>query len=533
MITVRSTPGTNPRSDNNFFSGVIYLFSYLACGPLRYRGLFLALMLIFSGLLEVAFLFLLSRVISGASINGDGISLAVVLLAISVFNGALSICINIFASNLSVRLACSFLRDYIERVAQFPWLKVSNSSSIVLLEYERATFCFFYPVLQLVAKATIIVFIFSYLLVTYGSQFLLIAIVTFLVAAFAYYLMRNFLRHLSLKKSSGFNSMVDLVSYFESDKLSLISLGSISSFGDMLQNAATAYWSSSGKIVAIGQTPKYILESTLSLIVVCYIVFHSPQSNASGIDFFYIAARITVSIQTLLAYSFALKSNANAVSEVAMSLSHESHGAIAVLPAITTAYNTANEFKRGSFYICQSLPQDLILECAFRGITTITGRSGVGKSTLLANLSQYDSTIDYGFSYDRLPLKGNHSLVTQHNSFFPGNLESNIEFYRYQLDLDLFYRLLNQLSILSAVTDSSNLTSLSGGEQARLWFCIAASSDKQICMLDEPSAGLDLESSLSMHDAMRSISNYKNISFLLISHDRQMIESSDIVHSLG
>jgi len=63
------------------------------------------------------------------------------------------------------------------------------------------------------------------------------------------------------------------------------------------------------------------------------------------------------------------------------------------------------------------------------------------------------------------------------------------------------------------------ISNLSGGELQRVMVAVALSKDCDICMLDEPSAFLDIEQRLNLAHTLQRITNKKAISTLVIDHD--------------
>jgi ABC-type bacteriocin/lantibiotic exporter with double-glycine peptidase domain len=370
------------------------------------------------------------------------------------------------------------------------------------------------------------------LLFLYGIHFLAVAIVVSFVAGLTYRCFRTYLQYLSHLKTSSFRAVNQLINYYQESKLTLSSMQAFEAFSSSLKTAASSYWNASGQINAIGQTPKYILESTLSLIVVFYVFWQTSNHVTSGIDFLYIVARIAISIQTILAYSFALKSNANSVTEVANSMAIEKD--IFMSQFLTPKIVSTRHLHpiKTTCFLEQTHPLSTSLELSLNGITVINGKSGLGKSTILRSLSTFNTQIRFSRPNKLFSFNNNHVYIPQRLALFTGSLADNLTWFQNIIDLPLFEKTLRRIQIYDVAVSSADLTTLSGGEQARIWFAIASSYPASICLLDEPTAALDAYSSKILYSRMRELCKFENRTFLVVSHDNLLINSADLVHTL-
>jgi zinc transport system ATP-binding protein len=66
---------------------------------------------------------------------------------------------------------------------------------------------------------------------------------------------------------------------------------------------------------------------------------------------------------------------------------------------------------------------------------------------------------------------------------------------------------------------------LSGGQQQRVFLARALISNPQLLILDEPMAGIDAETQQNFFHLIRHMHQKHNITFLLVSHDMEMVRS--------
>ena len=82
--------------------------------------------------------------------------------------------------------------------------------------------------------------------------------------------------------------------------------------------------------------------------------------------------------------------------------------------------------------------------------------------------------------------------------------------------------MLNELGIPELA--QKQYTELSTGQKRRLHLALALISDPEIVFLDEPTAGLDVEGRISLHNQIRQL-KARGKTIILASHDMEEVES--------
>ncbi len=176
-----------------------------------------------------------------------------------------------------------------------------------------------------------------------------------------------------------------------------------------------------------------------------------------------------------------------------------------------------------------ALDVDLVLPS--RGTTALFGRSGAGKTTLLRCIAGLEPGIRGHFSIGERVYQDGRAFVPPHRRRFgyvfqqPGLFEhldviGNLRFgerrapkHERALTLERVSRLLALEPLLRR-----NPYSLSGGQQQRVAIGRALLSQPQLLLLDEPLAGLDLESRNEILDCLDTLHRELDIPMLYVSH---------------
>lgn len=170
-----------------------------------------------------------------------------------------------------------------------------------------------------------------------------------------------------------------------------------------------------------------------------------------------------------------------------------------------------------------------------KSTTFFSGNSGCGKTTLF---KLFNGTVspDKGQIYycgrdisqlDTIALRKDILLAGQSAYLFDGTIRDNFaEFYAYR-DLpapadDIMQKFL-QLCCADFELNIS-CTSMSGGEKQRVYLAICISFMPKILMLDEPTSALDTDNAKSLMANLKQFSRENNITPLIISHDKHLIE---------
>lgn len=79
----------------------------------------------------------------------------------------------------------------------------------------------------------------------------------------------------------------------------------------------------------------------------------------------------------------------------------------------------------------------------------------------------------------------------------------------------------------------SKLSSLSGGELQRVLMANALLGDPNVLLLDEPTAGVDIEGEKTFYELFKSLKSDRDLTILFISHDSEAIKKyADVILEL-
>jgi tungstate transport system ATP-binding protein len=166
------------------------------------------------------------------------------------------------------------------------------------------------------------------------------------------------------------------------------------------------------------------------------------------------------------------------------------------------------------------------LEIESEKIYAILGLNGSGKSTLLeciSGLIELDGgEIIYEDENSLSTVKDKISIMTQGNYLFNktvlGNIRTGLEFRKYdkrkiEESVSSYLKFFN----LEALLDK-NSKKLSGGERAKVALLRTAVLETELTLLDEPTANMDLESTLQAEKLIKSMINNKR-TVIMVTHD--------------
>ena len=173
---------------------------------------------------------------------------------------------------------------------------------------------------------------------------------------------------------------------------------------------------------------------------------------------------------------------------------------------------------------------DVGLEVPVGSITAILGPSGSGKSSLLRVIAglvqpQSGSVVVNGADVSRLPThKRGVGVVFQNNQLFPhltvgGNISYGLRIAR--SDKSTIAQRAGELMELVGLTgfNDRDVTTLSGGEAARVTLARSLAPRPSILLLDEPLAGLDHDLRYALADDVRRVINAAGTTAVLVTHD--------------
>lgn len=171
---------------------------------------------------------------------------------------------------------------------------------------------------------------------------------------------------------------------------------------------------------------------------------------------------------------------------------------------------------------------ELILETG--KIYSLIGRNGAGKSTLL-NILAGILTSDEG----KIEIDMNEVILcSQEPMFFKGSVAYNlIEPFKLRDEKIEISKIREFLKIFGiSELETSLISTLSGGEKAKVQFIRTVLYNKKIAFLDEPTASLDKKSTILVEDIIVKMKNEGKL-ILIITHDyEQALRISDVIFEI-
>ncbi len=177
----------------------------------------------------------------------------------------------------------------------------------------------------------------------------------------------------------------------------------------------------------------------------------------------------------------------------------------------------------------------------------VVGPSGAGKSTLVSLLLRLQDPTTGAVYIDGLDLRdltlasvrGQIAIVLQESVLFATTVRENIAYGADDIErvtdaeIEEAARLANAHDFIVRLPDgygtvlSERGSSLSGGERQRIAIARAAVRKAPIVVLDEATAGLDIDNELEVVDALRRLTRGRTT--FIISHDLTAIADADVV----
>ncbi|WP_320170713.1 ABC transporter ATP-binding protein [Maridesulfovibrio sp.] len=180
-------------------------------------------------------------------------------------------------------------------------------------------------------------------------------------------------------------------------------------------------------------------------------------------------------------------------------------------------------------------------------IVGLAGHNGCGKSTLMRILAFLDTPTSGNVFYDGVKVEGNYAalrrevtMLTQEPYLLKRSVFRNVA---YGLEL----RGAGKSEIGKAVGSSLQAVGLdpvrfgnrqwfelSGGEAQRVALAARLAINPRVLLLDEPTASLDRESTMLIHDAAVSAKEKNGTTLVIVSHDHSWLRDvSDTIYRFG
>ena len=174
----------------------------------------------------------------------------------------------------------------------------------------------------------------------------------------------------------------------------------------------------------------------------------------------------------------------------------------------------------------------------------LIGRSGSGKSTLMNILGGLDAptsgsilinghAVDYKSRKNLIAIRRMQvGFVFQQFNLIPSlNALENVAYpllFNYAPREERNERALNLLALVGLGERAGHLPhQLSGGEQQRVAIARALVGNSSVILADEPTGNLDSKTSAEIYQLMRKVNQEKNVTFLIVTHERDLASYCD------
>ena len=195
--------------------------------------------------------------------------------------------------------------------------------------------------------------------------------------------------------------------------------------------------------------------------------------------------------------------------------------------------------------------KDISLQLKNGEFVSIMGKSGCGKSTLLYILSTMDSDYEGHLIIDgedmsqlsrsELANVRNEKIgfIFQFHYLLPEfTVLKNVMLPALKLgresEATIKEKALDKLDILGVADQAFKKASrISGGQKQRVSIARALINDPKIIMGDEPTGNLDSKNSENVFNILRSLSDTRGLSLLVVTHDLDFAEKTDRIIEMG
>lgn len=174
----------------------------------------------------------------------------------------------------------------------------------------------------------------------------------------------------------------------------------------------------------------------------------------------------------------------------------------------------------------------------------LVGRSGSGKSTLMNILGGLDAptsgtvsingkTVDYRNRKNLIEVRRTQvGFVFQQFNLIPSlNAVENVAYpllFNYTAKEERNERAMQLLRLVGLGERADHLPhQMSGGEQQRVAIARAMVANSSVILADEPTGNLDSKTSAEIYQLMRQVNKEKNVTFLIVTHERDLASYCD------
>jgi zinc transport system ATP-binding protein len=173
--------------------------------------------------------------------------------------------------------------------------------------------------------------------------------------------------------------------------------------------------------------------------------------------------------------------------------------------------------------------ENITFEVEKGDVVSIIGPNGSGKTTLvraMLGLVEHTGTV----TLNAKPFKehlGDIGYVPQRFDFdrtFPISVEEFLVISGYRPDPPWRQEVYREFGISALLR--KKLGTLSGGQMQRVLIASSLLKSPQILILDEPTAGVDIEGAASFYELIRHVNEEHDITVLLISHEINMVSTT-------
>ncbi|WP_051353032.1 ABC transporter ATP-binding protein [Thalassobacillus devorans] len=184
-------------------------------------------------------------------------------------------------------------------------------------------------------------------------------------------------------------------------------------------------------------------------------------------------------------------------------------------------------------YKQKQILHDLSLDIKAGESVGITGPNGAGKTTLLKLLATIEKPTCGALFFEEKPYSSQIKTIRKRIGYIPQDI-SLFEGLRVKAQINAWRKLsaqtiddtyMNEMIRILRLNEVMNRRSddLSGGWKRKLHLCIGLLHKPEICLLDEPTAGIDMAAKVEIIDWLKKL-NDAGMTLVYISHDWYELE---------